>query len=129
MPDTTEFLTVMAAMSAAVQTFVYHVIKRRITWLDTATPEDLVNERRRHGTIHLVSFVVGFLLAWSVGLNPLSHLGVSQGPIANSLAAGLLVSFGGSFFNEALGAVREFKKAQEEVEKKLGSERLARAPE
>lgn len=48
---------------------------------------------------------------------PLSYLGVAHGPIANSLAAGLLVSFGGSFFNEVLGAVREFNKAQESVRK------------
>lgn len=102
----------MSALSTAVQTFADHIIKKRISWLDTATPENPGNESRRQGMIHLASFLVGFALALSAGIMPLSYLGLPHGPTVNSLAAGLLVSFGGSFFNEVLGTVHEFKKAQ-----------------
>lgn len=113
MPDATAFLSVMAALSAAVQQFVEHVVKKRIDWLATKTPHDAGHEARRESTVHLVSFVVGAVLAWSVDLEPLKYLAVNQGPIVNALAAGLMVSFGSSVFNEALGAVREWKSLQE----------------
>lgn len=60
-------------------------------------------------------FAVGAALAWSTDLEPLRYLGVAGTDIGNALAAGVLVSFGGSFFDEGLGAVREFKKAQEKL--------------
>ena len=109
------FFTVLAALSTAVQTLVDHTIKKRIAWLDTATPDNAVNESRRQGVIHLASFGTGGILAWSVGLTPLEYVGLDQSLLVNALASGLLVSYGGSFFNEALGAVREFKKTQEYV--------------
>src|SRR2546425_9693811 len=61
----------------------------------------------------------GALLAGTIGLTPLNELGVAKqfGMVPNALMAGLLVSFGGSFFDEALGAVRQFKKAQEQARK------------
>ena len=114
MSDAATFLTVMAALSAAVQTFVDHVIKRRVSWLD-AENKNAEREKWRHTSIHAISFVVGFALAWSLGVNPLTYLGVSRNPMFGFLLAGLLVSFGGGFFNDVLGAVREFKKAQEQV--------------
>lgn len=52
---------------------------------------------------------------------PLVALGFSAGlmdahsRLANCVAAGVLVSFGSSFFNEALDAVRMYKKVQEGV--------------
>jgi hypothetical protein len=113
MPDPTAFLTAMAALSAATQTFVEHVIKQRWNWLDESkqgTPE-----KRRHFTVHALAFLVGGGLAWSVGFQPLAYLDVQHGALANAGMAGLLVSFGGSLFDEALGAVREFKKAQQSV--------------
>jgi hypothetical protein len=113
MPDATTFLTVTAALSAAVQTFVDHVVKQN-KWLDTEI-KDPRWERRRHAAVHFISFAVGAVLAWSIGLYLLSYLGVSAGRMANCIAAGFLVSFGGSFCKEALGAVREFKKAQESL--------------
>src|SRR5204863_6129284 len=56
------FLTTMAALSTAMQTFVDHAIKGRSTWLDKATPDDPTHEARRQSSIHLLSFLVGFLL-------------------------------------------------------------------
>lgn len=114
MTDPTIFLTTMSALSTAVQTFVDHVVKGHWAWLNTATPDRPRNEEWRQSTVHLISFAIGALLAHKFGVNPLDALSLSDPtPVANSLAAGVLVSFGSSFFNEALDAVRAFKKAQE----------------
>lgn len=115
MTDPTSFLITMAALSTAVQTFVDHVIKGRWPWLNTATPGNAKNEERRQSVVHLIAFVVGVGMALSVHLKPLTYLGLGDSPVANYLAAGVLVSFGSSFFNEALDALRTFKKAQEGV--------------
>jgi hypothetical protein len=113
--DVTGFFTVMAALSASVQTFVEHVIKKHVLWLD-----DPKNGKRmeglRHTVVHAIAFGVGGALAWSTGIAPLAYLGVTTaGMTGNVLVAGLLVSFGGSLFDEGLGAIRAFKKAQEEA--------------
>jgi hypothetical protein len=115
----TAFLTVMSALSTAVQQLVEHLFKKRLDWLDKATPNDPTNEARRSSAVHLLTFVVGGLLSWSVGLEPLQYLGLTgKGPIVNALLTGVMISFGSSFFNEALGALREFKKAQAAVHPK-----------
>lgn len=124
MTDPTNFLTTLAALSTAVQTLIDHLAKGRWGWLDTATPNDPKNEGRRQSAVHLISFLVGGVIAFTIGLKPLTLLGLTQGVLAqgdtlnslvNYLAAGALVSFGSSFFNEALDGVRAFKKAQEGV--------------
>lgn len=119
MADVTTFLTVMAALSAAVQTLVEHVVKKNWLWLDKA--KEGKEENRRHVAVHGIAFLFGAALAWSVGLEPLTYLGAEGGLITNALVAGVLVSYGGSFFDEALGAVREFKKAKEKVREARGS--------
>ena len=110
------FLTAMSALSTAVQQFVEHVVKKRITWLDQATPANKTNEDRRASAVHVATFAVGAFLSWSVGLKPLAYLvpksDLSEGVVLNALLAGIMISFGSSFFDEALGAVREWKKAQ-----------------
>ncbi len=114
MADPINFLTTMSALSTAVQTFVDHVVKGHWPWLNTATPNRPRNEEWRQSAVHLISFAIGALLAYKFGVKPLDSLSLSDPtPVANSLAAGVLVSFGSSFFNEALDAVRAFKKAQE----------------
>ena len=119
MTDTTGFVTVMTALSGSVQTLVDHVVKRRIKWLDTPTPDNPANERRRQSAVHLASAILGAVIAASLKLAPLSYLGLpadlAQSSVLNVLAAGVIVSFGGSFLNEVLGAVREFKDAQQSV--------------
>lgn len=113
MADATSFLTVMSALSASTQTLVDHLIKGRSRWLDDDKP-NRDEEGRRFFAIHAISGVIGAFLAWLVNLNVFKYLDlqVNAGPWAEYLAAGILVSFGGSFFNEALDSVREFKKAQ-----------------
>jgi hypothetical protein len=119
MGDPTSFLTIMGALSTAVQTFVDHVVKGRWGWLNKPTPvANPRNEERRQSVVHLVSFLVGALIAYAVDFKPLLYLSPASsdyGLLANAVAAGVLVSFGSSFFNEALDAVRAFKKAQEGV--------------
>jgi hypothetical protein len=119
MVDLTNFLTVMAALSTGVQTFVDHVIKGPWPWSrflngPNTNPR---NEEIRQSAIHLISFVTAGFIALSVKLYPLKMLDLAgqQSAIANFLATGLLVSFGSSFFNEALDAMRAFKVAQEGV--------------
>jgi hypothetical protein len=114
--DVTGFLTMMAALSASVQTLVEHLVKKRWSWLDTAKGEAHGKDNRRQTTIHLVSFALGGALAWTTGLEPLALLGVAgSGVVVNSLASGVLVSYGGSLFDEGLGAIRAFKKQQEDL--------------
>ena len=104
----------MAALSASVQTLVEHLVKKRFTWLDTVNRNG--KENRRQTTVHLISFAMGGALAWTTGLEPLALLGVAgSGVVVNSLASGVLVSYGGSLFDEGLGAIRAFKKQQEDL--------------
>jgi hypothetical protein len=110
----TTFLTAMGALSTAVQQLVEHVLKKRIDWLDVAKPHDKTHEARRASAVHGLSFLIGAALCYSAGMKPLAYLGAASagGPLVNALLAGIMVSFGSSFFDEALGAIREFKKAQ-----------------
>lgn len=93
--DITGFVTAMAAVSTAVQTLVDHLIKGRSTWLDQVNP-DRKSEGRRQSVVHLISFALGALIAYTAGVFPLVALGFSGGlvdahsKLANSLAAGVL---------------------------------------
>lgn len=60
--DVTGFLTAMAALSAAVQTLVDHLIKGRWPWLD-GVKANRKSEERRQGVVHLFSFALGALIA------------------------------------------------------------------
>jgi hypothetical protein len=110
--DVTGFFTTMTALSAAVQTLVENVFKKHLPWLDNPKP-DKPTDNKRQAAVHLLAFAVGGALAWVTGLHPLQSLGVQGSVISNALAAGVLVSFGGSLLDEAWGAIRAFKKAQE----------------
>ena len=121
MVDATGFITTMAALSGATQTFVEHVFKLPIPDEDAWKVKGR-QQNTRHALIHLLCFAVGALLAYSVKLTPLAYLGAQQDPWVNALAAGLLVSFGGAFFNDVLGVIQEFKKAQEAIRKKAEKE-------
>src|SRR5689334_25011575 len=87
--DVTGFLTTMAALSASVQTLVEHVVKKRWTWLDTASGEGHSKDNRRQTTVHLISFAMGGALAWTTGLEPLALPGVAGSRVlVISLASG-----------------------------------------
>jgi hypothetical protein len=107
--DVTGFLTIMAALSASTQTLVENLLKKHWPWLDQPKTKD----NRRQAAIHMIAGVVGGVLVWTMNLHPLQYLGVaSMGMFGNALAAGVLVSYGGSLFDEGLGALRAYKKAQ-----------------
>lgn len=116
--DAEAFLVLMGALSGAAHTLVDHFAKRRFDWL--AEPrQDAVEERRRQSVIHVLAFLAGAVMAWSSQILPLKMLGGSEGALVNAVTAGLLASFGGGFFNEVVGSLREFKQAQAEFRKRV----------
>jgi predicted Co/Zn/Cd cation transporter (cation efflux family) len=112
MPQATAFFTTMAALCAATHTLVEHLVKRIPHFLPKKGSSNWTDEGR-YAWIHVASFVVGSGLAWLLDLTPLTQLGLQRSPVVNALAAGVLVSFGGGFFNDVLGALQEFKQAQQ----------------
>ncbi len=115
--DVTGFLTIMAALSASSQTLVENVIKKHWTWLNQPKPKD----NWRQAAIHVIAGTVGGLLVWTTRLHPLQFLGMTTAGLGfNALAAGVLVSYGGSLFDEGLGAIRAYKKEQENLQNAAG---------
>jgi hypothetical protein len=112
--DFTGFFATMAALSASSQTLVENLLKRHIAWLDNKH-DDKRMDKRRQAIIHALAFLVGTALAWVTKIQPLHLLGVEAGMTMNALAAGVLVSFGGSLLDEGWGAIRAFKKAQQQL--------------
>ena len=111
--DVTGFLTIMAALSASSQTLVEHVIKKHLPWLNEPKQKD----NWRQTAIHVLAGGVGGLLVWTSNLHPLQYLGLTAAGLGfNALAAGVLVSYGGSLFDEGLGAIRAYKKQQESLQ-------------
>ncbi|ASS75988.1 hypothetical protein CIG75_14135 [Tumebacillus algifaecis] len=127
MDDVLRFLGVMAALSASAQTMTQQ-LRKRLNWLNTKrTDEDSGNELIRvaegklHANVHLVCGVNGFILAALGNIHPLSYLGLqpiwaqSNLPLLTNLidylCAGVLVAYGGPWFHEVLGIVREYKKS------------------
>ncbi len=114
-PPVSFFLALISALSAAVQTVIDHVFKGHCKWLDEPKSADR-EEAWRRTAIHALSAVLGFGLALSVHLQPLKCLNAGRGAenyIVNAVVTGLMVSFGSSLSNEALDAIRTFKKVQE----------------
>src|SRR3989442_8144609 len=102
MADVSTFLTGMAALSAATQTFVEHVIKKNWEWLDEAKAGKA--DKLRHVAVHAIVFSAGALLSGTICLTPPNELGGAKhfGMVPNGLIACMLGSFGGSFFDYAL---------------------------
>jgi hypothetical protein len=119
--DLIAFLTVLATLSASTQTLVDVLIKKWWKWLAEEKP-DPGEERKRVALIHVLAAAVGCALALVTGLEPLAHLNLHVGKAFNAVACGVLVSFGGGFFNDLLGVLRELKGAQ----RALKEERLRR---
>jgi hypothetical protein len=119
----TEFLTMLSALSAAVQQTVDQIFKRFSKFLDEKkTTEEA--EARRQGFVHLWSFVVGTAFALSVQMKPLSFFNDSIPEngfflVLNAVVAGGLTTFGSSFVNEALDSLRNFKQTQEALRKSI----------
>ncbi|ARU62169.1 hypothetical protein CBW65_15030 [Tumebacillus avium] len=127
MDDLLRFLGVMSALSASAQTMTQQ-LRRRLRWFE-AKPCDqeldgqllTLAEGKLHANVHLVCGVNGFLLAALGNIHPLSYLGLTPiWAMANSpwisytldyICAGVLVAYGGPWFHEVLGILREYKKS------------------
>lgn len=124
MDEMIQFLAVMSALSASTQTITLQIRKRiqRLQYTPLEGENSEEQERRKdihQVNIHLVAGAVGAALAWLAQVHPLQLLGLSPvwshlpSWLADSLdylTAGVLVSFGGPFFHELLGSLREYKK-------------------
>jgi hypothetical protein len=125
MNDVTGFLTIMSTLSASAQQLTEHLVKTRsFSKLDTPIPPvnprdpDPPAERARQTKVHLVCAVFGAGLTGLAQLQPLRKLGADLswmgGPFLQGLGecvlCGILVSYGGSVFNELLDAVKKLAK-------------------
>ena len=131
MDDMIQFLAVMGALSASSTTMT-HQLKKRFrmlqfedvpTTLGTQDDSALFEFKRGkfHANVHLVCGINGFILALLGDIHPLSFLGLT--PIwanieiswvvnlIDYLTAGVLVAYGGPWFHEVLGILREYKKS------------------
>lgn len=124
--DLLRFLGVMAALSASAQTMTLQV-RRRMNWLRFKEGDgddiELVAFKRGkvHANVHLACGVNGAILAAVANIHPLSYLGLtpiwaySQLPLLTNamdyVCAGVLVAYGGPWFHEVLGILREYKKS------------------
>lgn len=128
------FLAVMAALSAATKGLTDVVLQfmPRLSVPIAVAENDFQasrDERARQLAIQWMAGFIGFALAFMAGINPLGLLlpgsaeaAESQKPVwelwirsqlwlrvVNAAVAGVLVSYGGPFFNEALGVLRNYK--------------------
>jgi hypothetical protein len=128
MDDLLRFLGVMSALSASAQTMTHQMRKRLGFFKVTKSQGDdedvellVMSEGKLHANVHLACGVNGMILASMANIHPLSYLGLtpvwalSKTPwIANGtdyLCAGVLVAYGGPWFHEVLGILREYKKS------------------
>ncbi|HVT11918.1 MAG TPA: hypothetical protein VHE55_06600 [Fimbriimonadaceae bacterium] len=115
----------MAALSASAQTVTEQLVKKRLT-VQLGTPTVGKAEDRRQLVIHIISGAVGALLAASIGLHPFKDLvpsgtstPVTQSPLLEYILIGVLVSFGGGFFNDILDVMNSFTAAQRQLKAQL----------
>jgi hypothetical protein len=128
MDEMIRFLGVMSALSASAQTMT-HQMRKRFGFFAVGKSqgdEDDVEfvafkEGKIHANVHLICGVNGMILAAMANIHPLSYLGLTpiwsfaKTPwIVNGmdyLCAGVLVAYGGPWFHEVLGILREYKKS------------------
>jgi hypothetical protein len=125
------FLGVMSALSASATTMTTQ-LKKRYRWLQFDDPQGktLLEEDGKllkwkqgkfHANIHLVCGLNGFILAALANIHPLSYLDLQPFWTAlpqqwlinliDYLTAGVMVAYGGPWFHEVLGILREHKQS------------------
>lgn len=130
MDEMLRFLGVMSALSASSQTMTLQ-LKKRLRWLKFDEPQGdndkvdhaLVSYKKGkfHANVHLVCGINGAVLAALGNIHPLALLGLTpiwanaESEVLASLldytSAGVLVAYGGPWFHEFLGILREYKKS------------------
>jgi hypothetical protein len=136
MDEMLRFVGVMSALSASAQTLT-HQLRNRFFWLQMEESKDSdgdgvndgkwleVKKGKLVANVHLVCGINGTILAAMTNLHPLSYLGLhpiwyqDHSPLLRNgvdyLVAGVLVAYGGPWFHETLGILREFKKSLREA--------------
>ncbi|KEO82273.1 hypothetical protein [Tumebacillus flagellatus] len=128
MDDLLMFLGVMSALSASAQTMTQQMRRRfKVFRLEHSKEFDELEEELKkhkigklHCNIHLLCGVNGAVLAACANIHPLSFLKLEplwtnlQPWLSNLIdfsVAGVLVAYGGPWFHEVLGILREYKKS------------------
>lgn len=132
-----QFLAIMAALSTGAQA-VTQQMKKRIVFLHMqakAKPNDskfdeVYEEALRRVNIHFLAGVNGTVLAAVAQVHPLQMLklnpiwaNTTPPVVSNTLdyaAAGVLVAYGGPWFHDLLGVLREYKVQLRSVAKVKG---------
>lgn len=132
MDELLRFVGVMSALSASAQTMT-HQLRNRFFWLRMEESVDEDGDGKKDGkllevkkgklvaNVHLVCGINGMMLAAMTNLHPLSYLSLNpiwyqaHSPLVRNgmdyLVAGVLVAYGGPWFHEVLGILREYKKS------------------
>jgi hypothetical protein len=117
----------MAAISTAAQAMTEHLVKKRFLAQLDMVQADPLQEARRQSILHVITGFFGGLLPYTISLHPLRLLLTTESVLTDvNVSSGLrlfleyaivgvMVSYGGSFFNEALGVLRQFKLTQEQL--------------
>jgi hypothetical protein len=132
MEEIVKFLGIMSALSVSAQT-VTEQMKKRFEFLrlqrdhgkqlegdhEKSSGHDPKKERIRHTNVQIVSGINGAILAWMGQIHPLQLLGITPiwsgidpkciADLLDYLTAGVLVTYGGPWFNECLDAIRFYK--------------------
>jgi hypothetical protein len=128
MDDLLLFLGIMSALSASAETMTTQMRRRfdlfkiehqkEIDELEQVLHTKKIS--KTHANIHLLCGLNGAVLAALGNIHPLSFLRLEplwanlQPWLANSIdfaVAGVLVAYGGPWFHEVLGILREYKKS------------------
>lgn len=139
MDNIQHFLLIMAALSTAAQKLTEQLVKGRFVNQLGMQNTDPVLESRRQAWLHLVSAGFGVALCNAIGVNPVQALRgqdityaaltmPSSQRLLDFVATGAMVSFGGSFFNEVLGVLREFKDAQSGLKRQFAVQNASTDP-
>jgi hypothetical protein len=126
MDELLHFVGVMAALSASAQTMT-HQLRKRMNVLrfheKQGDEQELIAIKRGkvHANVHFACGVNGVILAALANIHPLSYLGLTPiwkySPlpwVANGMdyiCSGVLVAYGGPWFHEVFGILREYKKS------------------
>ena len=131
MDEFIRFLGVMSALSASATTMTAQ-LKKRYRWLQFDDPQGGIaleqeahliewKQGKFHANIHLVCGLNGFILAALANIHPLSYLDLHPfwttmpakwlADLIDYITAGVLVAYGGPWFHEVLGILREYKQS------------------
>ena len=120
-----QFFTAMAALSAASQAFTENITKK-VPFLSTQQA-DPQKEDARTTWIHLLCGLVGALMAYGTNFHPFSNITDAKSLFHGASewveypVIGIMIAYGGSFFNDALDVLKSFSSAQSQLKTSLAA--------